>query len=135
MGYYTRIIFSARLKINDEKIVDVLNWLACGKEEEKPKTLPDHPFFSCERMTFIMCGSDCCSHTLWNFEKEKSCDDMNEYFLSFMSSFKNYSHEIENFLDWIKGYIDVGTGAKGFYAIVCSEDQEEPTIYYLRESE
>jgi hypothetical protein len=51
--------------------------------------------------------------------------------LSTRSNIKNYKQEIETFLEWIKPYINGGSGSRNMYAIVIYEEQDEPTIYYL----
>ena len=53
------------------------------------------------------------------------------YVLSTRSSIKNYANEIETFLDWIKPYIESGSGYRDMYAIVTYEEDETPKIYYL----
>lgn len=59
----------------------------------------------------------------------------NNYRLSARANIKNYDNEIEKFLHWLEPYIDQGSGSRDFYAIVCYEEQSEPTIYYLKEEE
>jgi len=59
-------------------------------------------------------------------------DDISKaYSISTRSNLKNYNNEIETFLDWIKPYINSGSGNRDMYAIVMYEEQSEPTIYYL----
>ncbi len=53
--------------------------------------------------------------------------------LSSRANLKNYDDEIEKFLNWIKPFLEQGSGERDFYAIVCYEEQAEPTIYYLKE--
>lgn len=54
-----------------------------------------------------------------------------QWHISSRTNLKNYEGEIESFLQWIKPYIESGSGAKEMYAIVTYEESEEPTIYYL----
>ena len=54
--------------------------------------------------------------------------------ISTRSNIKNYGNEIEAFLEWIKPYIDGGSGERDMYAIVIHEQSNEPKIYYLNES-
>jgi len=55
--------------------------------------------------------------------------------ISTRSNIKNYESEIETFLEWIKPFIDQGSGNREMYAIVIYEGSDEPTIYYLREKD
>lgn len=54
MGEYTQIIFSARLKY-DDNIKNIINWLMGNSK--KPGILPDHDFFKTNRHDMIMTGA------------------------------------------------------------------------------
>lgn len=51
------------------------------------------------------------------------------YHISTRSNIKNYENEIELFLDWIKPYIEYGSGVRNLYAIVTYEGGT-PILYY-----
>jgi hypothetical protein len=139
MGMYTELIFGATVKDTiPQEVKDVLHYLF---DEEalglrlKPKNLPNHPFFKCDRWDFI---TSCSSYyfAVRNTHCSIQHDDIsNTYNLSSRANLKNYDNEIAMFLDWIKPYIEQGSGTRDFYAIVCYEEQAEPTIYYLKEKE
>jgi len=62
-------------------------------------------------------------------------DDISKsWHLSTRSNIKNYEQEIQTFLEWIKPYIDGGSGGRDMYAIVIYEEQEELDIYYLHDA-
>lgn len=58
----------------------------------------------------------------------------NQWHISTRSNIKNYDSEIEQFLEWVKPWIEDGSGARDMYAIVIYEESDEPTIYYLHEA-
>lgn len=139
MGVYTEIIFGAEISTTNQQVLDVLTYLL-GDSDEIPavlvSNLPDHPFFKCDRWKWIANTSSYyfgvnVSHRLFKKEPYKE----NCYIVSFRANIKNYSNEIEHFLNWISPYIVQGSGSRDFYAIVCYEEQDEPTIYYLKDRE
>lgn len=52
------------------------------------------------------------------------------YQLSIRSNLKNYFKEIENFLEYLKPYVLLGSGINNFYAIVTYEEDTYPTIWF-----
>ena len=63
----------------------------------------------------------------------KLYEESGSWILSSRFNRKNSDYGIEAFLDWIKPYIYYGSGAKEMYAIVISEYDPEPLIYYLKD--
>lgn len=129
MGMYTELIFSATLDGNlPEQIIQTIRYMCNGKN--KPEALPKHELFETE-------GWDC----LFTMSSYYFVDTVTPIFrydeiakdwrLTTRANLKNYHSEIEKFLDWIKPYITGGCGWRNYYAIVCYEEQGEPTIYYL----
>lgn len=126
MGYYTQLIFSARLKDNmPNEIIETISWLV--DQGEKPKNLPKHEFFNCKYAELVLLGQS------FYFPQTIRPDFQYDYGwrLTSISNIKNRG-EIELYLDWIKQYVFSGSGENNFYAIVCSEEQTAPTIYYLK---
>lgn len=128
MGMYTELIFGADLKKDTPKnVIEALKYMI-GDTEEKPKDFP-LPEGRCE---WLFRGSS------YYFGVSKSVSNMwyddigKNWVLSTRSNIKNYGGEIEAFLDWIKPYIDGGSGCRDMYAIVIYEEAEAPDIYYLR---
>ena len=127
MGMYTELIFGAELKKETpERVINALKYMI-GELEDKPDDflLPEG---SCE---YVLKGSSYyfgvnkAAYKLWFDEISKS------WRISSRSNIKNYENEIEMFLEWIKPYIESGSGAKNMYAITIYEADFEPTIYYL----
>lgn len=137
MGMYTELIFGASLKSDTPKeVIDIIKVLFDpeNKPWEYTDSTPDHIFFQCNRWTSVTCGSSYYFAT--EPHRQIQFDDISkEYRLSSRANLKNYTNEIQHFLDWIKPYIQRGTGTREFYAVVCYEEQAEPTIHYLNEGE
>lgn len=133
MGMYTEIIFGARLK-KDTPISVIQTIKELIKITHSPKinftNQPEHPFFDCPRTWLLQSGgSYCFSGTV---SPKFIYDNIRaSWSLHFRTNIKNYDAEIEKFLDWIKPYIESGSGSRNFYAIVTYEEYETPTIYYL----
>lgn len=62
-------------------------------------------------------------------------DIRSEWIVSSRTNIKNYESEIQTFLEWIKPFIDSGSGDRKMYAITIYEEQSEPTIYYLYDAD
>ena len=129
MGMYTELIFGARLKEDTPKeVIDTLKYMTGHlKEKEKPKKLA----FQTDRN--VLCGSSFyfgVHHSESNFYYSDMTD---AWTLSSRTNIKNQDGDIEKFLDWIKPYIDRGSGCREMYAITIAESEDEPTIYYLEE--
>lgn len=134
MGMYTEIIFGANVVSTippiDKQALDYL----FTDDTQVPLSLPNHPFFECDRWKWL---TTCSSYyfAVRNTHRSIVWDEIsNTWNLSFRANLKNYNQEIEKFLDWIKPYIEKGSGTRDFYAIVCYEEQAEPTIYYLKDN-
>ena len=127
MGFYTELIFGPTLKIDTpDHVIETLRFM--GGEIDSPPN--NYPFSLDSRLgrRFLVRSSYCSAVSKGLFFIEK---DMNMYTVSARCSLKNYENEIEKFLNWIKPWIDIGSGQKDFYAIVIDEKSTTPTIYYL----
>jgi hypothetical protein len=129
MGMYTELIFGADLKKDTPKnIIEALKYII-GDIEEKPNDFP-LPDGRCEwlfRGGSYYFGVNSAVSKMWK-------DDISEnYVISTRSNIKNYEGEIDAFLEWIKPYIESGSGCRDMYAIVTYEEAESPCIYYLHE--
>ena len=128
---YTELIFGATLKEDTpDKIINVLNYML-GKVEVKPIDFP----LSDGRCECLFKGSSyyfAVNNPVNNMWKDRIDE---QYHISTRSNIKNYSGEIEEFLEWIKPYIEQGSGSREMYAIVIHEGQAIPTMYYLDNEE
>lgn len=123
MSDFTELIFGARLKKDTPKsVIDTLLYMVNrGNKPTKIEFEADW-IFNCASYYFGVCKP---VNKMW-FD-----DISNQYVISIRSNIKNYENDIEKFLEWIKPYIDSGSGEREMYAIVIFEYAKEPTIYYL----
>jgi hypothetical protein len=124
MGMYTELIFGACLKPETpNEVIENIKYLIGENENDNPnflfKTKSGRRFW----------GS---SYYFLPLVVNKMYFDKihNGWIVSIRCSLKNYENEIEDFLTWIKPYIESASGARNMY-----EEAEEPTIYYLNEKE
>lgn len=127
MGMYTELIFGAKLKKETPtSVIDALKYMV-GETKERPT---DFPFpegrvdylFGCSSYSF---GVNKGLSKMW-FDDISGC-----FHISTRSNIKNYENEIESFLEWIKPYIESGSGERDIYAMVIYEESSSPNIYYL----
>lgn len=133
MGMYTEIIFGARLKTDTpDSVIQTIKELIkeSGTAKLNFTDKPNHPFFTCSSVWLLQSrGSYYFSGVV---PPLFAYDDISkDWSLHFRTNIKNYGNEIEKFLDWIKPYIESGSGNRDFYAIVTYEEDETPTVYYL----
>jgi hypothetical protein len=129
MGMYTELILGAELRKDTPKeVIEALQFIL-GEKEIKPENFP-LPEGRCD---WLLQG---CSSS---FAIDKPVNKMwlgewdNCWHISTRSNIKNYGGEIEEFLAWLKPYIDGGSGNRDMYAIVIYEDEPTPTMHYLHE--
>ena len=130
MGMYTELMFGADLKKDTPtEVIEALKYMI-GETEEKPINFP-LPDGRCE---WLFRGASYYFGVSSPVSKMMYDDIGGNWILSTRSNIKNYGGEIEAFLEWIKPYIDSGSGSRDMYAIVTYEESDEPKIYYLHES-
>jgi len=130
MGMYTELIFGATLKKDTpNEVIEALKYML-GEIEDKPTGFP-LPDGRCEWLFrggsyyFAVCES---VNKMWQDGIDK------QWHISTRSNIKNYEGEIDEFLNWIKPYVEQGSGLRNMFAIKIYEEQSEPTIYYLDEA-
>ncbi len=127
MGMYTELIFGAELKKDTpQSVINTLLYMT-GYIEKPYKIAFDfirNPLDG----TSGSFGVNKSLKKMW-FEKE-----YNTWHISTRSNIRNYSNDIDNFLDWIKPYVERGSGIGEFYAIKIYEDDKYPIIYYKDKS-
>lgn len=122
MGIYTELIFGCSLK--KDTPIEVINKLRsmCGHEGFEYFGDDGRNVFWCYSYSFGVSQS-----------KPYMAYDDGVWVISTRGNIKNYLGEIEDFLKWIKPYIESGSGSRDMYAIVMYEEDETPTIYYLHD--
>jgi hypothetical protein len=133
MGMYTELIFGASIKKDAPQIViNTLHYLVNGTklfefvEIEKSVTEGRNVLNGGGSYYFGVCDGVA---KMW-FD-----DNRKEWIVSARHNIKNYEGEIDTFLEWVKPFIDSGSGEREMYAIKIHEEQAEPTIYYLYEAD
>ena len=129
MGMYTEICLNVRLvKDLPSDTEHVLKYL-CG-DAERPKELPAHPFFDCDRWDIVLrCSSYYFVPFSWQnmrFNEISGC-----YYLCARADLKNYDSEIEKFFAWLDPYIDTHAGE--FIGYSRYEESDTPTLYFKKE--
>lgn len=121
MGMYKELIFGASLKADTPvSVIETIKYMM--GEDIVPSSLEFNG-----RFNFLGCSSYfAISKPVNKMYKDDEC-----WVISSRSNTKNYDSEIEVFLEWIKPYIEGGSGNMNMYAIVIYEDSSEPLIYYL----
>jgi hypothetical protein len=132
MGMYTELILGAKLKpATPPEVITTLQFMVTN---EHGATLPDSWPFSKDNNRFrwlFTTGSYSFAVTHAMTPTFEFDSIGNQWTIATRSNLKNYEGEIETFLAWLKPWIEQGSGARDFYAIVTYEEAEEPTIYYL----
>ena len=129
---YTELILGIELKKDTPvEVIDTIKHLIMEKEIDNP--LFKTKYYK-DSYGFLCCGSYyfAVNRCVNNFRFD---DISNTWILSSRSNQKNYKNDIESFLEWIKPYIEAGSGGRDMYAIVIYEENDEPTIYYLDKKE
>lgn len=133
MGDYMECILGCSIK-NTKEVVDIMNYLL---STEKNKTTPDnYPFLiSGTRIHWMFnsggsyyFGANSGEHRFF-YDEISNCWRLNARFNI------KIGEDIDTFLQWLKPFITQGSGEREMYAIVISEFQSEPTIYYLVDAE
>lgn len=126
MGMYTELIFGASL--NEDTPMEVINTLRYMVGDiDEPETLAynsdRNPLMGGSHYFGVINGA-----TKMYYNDIAKC-----WVLSSRANIKNYENEIESFLEWIKPYVESGSGNREMYAITMYEDSELPNIYYLHD--
>jgi hypothetical protein len=138
MGMFTELIFGCSLKKDTPYYVtEILEFMldeSDFKSDELLSDIPNYPLFTSDTRWRIMFVCSSYYFGVDNPVNKMWYDDItNNWIISIRCNFKNYSNEIELFLDWIKPYIDKGSGTRDIYAIVTYEQDSIPTLYYLED--
>ena len=131
MGMYTELIFGATLKVTTPTYVtDAFNYVI-NKIDNEDANLPDETKqfiykYSLRKLVW------CTSYYFGAHDNKPSCifDEIdNRWCISFRANCKNYHGEIEKFIEFIKPYVEYGSGPTNIFAIVQYEEDEYPTLY------
>ena len=133
MGHYTEFVFGVSLKSTTPKeVIAILDYLVNNVELDKDLSYTNHEFFKCSRFIAIATSSSYYfgySESLSAFSG--TADNISkEYLLSIRSNLKNYDNEIDKFVDWIRPYVNSGSGSKELLGYKSSEQSVIPYLFY-----
>lgn len=126
---YTELIFGATLKENTPTYVihaldSVINDRTNGDLPDEVKQFSDE--YSLSKLIW-------CSSYYFGAHSNKpsfTFDKIaNRWSISFRANCKNYQNEIEKFIEFIKPYVEYGSGTTNIFAIVQYEEDDYPTLY------
>lgn len=123
MGMYTELVLGVNLQSDTPKnIIDIINHMLSDDEEVYTT---GHPLFKTERWRYMLrCDSYYFDgHTDSSMVKD---DISGEYELNIRCNLKNYSSEIDQFLDFIRPYLET----TGFLGYERYEEDDDPTLIY-----
>jgi hypothetical protein len=130
MGMYTELHYNAELREDvPQSVIDILKFMV-GDIEEEPKELPDHELFSeGSRWRYMLQMDsyyfDADTHSTLRYDEIGQA-----YYLCIRCNLKNYSDEIEHFIDWIEPYLGVYIQTGDFLGFYRYEENNEPTLIY-----
>lgn len=129
---YTEFVFAVSLLHDTPKnVLSILDYLVNDKGDIS-SIIPNHEFFNCDRYAYIAR----CSSYYFGYSNSNSSFIINEgkfsneYLLSIRSSVKNYSNEIDKFVDWIRAYVKSGSGTKDLLGYKLYEADTIPYLFY-----
>ena len=133
MGMYTELIFGATLKEKTPTYVtQALDWVindnVDGKLSDEAKQFIEE--YSLSKLIW------CTSYYFGAHSNKPSCvfdKTANRWCISFRANCKNYKGEIEKFIEFIKPYVEYGSGLTNIFAIVQYEEDDYPTLYGIED--
>jgi len=123
---YTELIFGAKLKKDTPKsVIETLKYLT--GENDKPNKLD----FKVKKYNPLLGSSTYFGVSQPVTKLTKESRDKT-WLLSSRANISNEENEIEDFLNWIKPYVEKGSGENNIYAITIPIDSNSPTIHSLK---
>ena len=126
MGMYTELNIGVNLRSDTpENIVKILKYMLRDDDVDEDVTTTDHPLFETVRwQRMLRCDSYYFDgHTDSSILRDEGSD---EYELNVRCNLKNYDNEIQQFLDFIRPYLET----EGFLGYYRYEEWEHPTLIY-----
>lgn len=128
MGHYTQLCFNAELKKETPReVISTVRWLL-GEHEEEDGPLDAglvaktyEGMFNTWSFYHAPAGSK-------SFLRRNRSD---EWYLSVLCDIKNYSSQLEAFVEWIKPWVAPRGQDKTFLGYTMYEESDEPTLIYL----
>lgn len=135
MGMYTELILGCKLSKSAPKLlINALDAVINHWNEKDYGDASDEvkDFIIKYDLPYLFHGSSYCfgvsrSNSAFWFDNITGC-----WYISTRSNLKNYEDQIENFLAYLKPYVEQGSGEADIYAYVLYEECSKPQIYSLR---
>lgn len=134
MGMYTKLDLIVDLRHDTpDEVIEALH-IMCRNDRVRRKELidlgMDHPFFETDRCSWMFrgVGSMDDDHRNPSFTRD---EHGGRYSLSVSFDIKNYTNEIERFLNWIGQYVDAMPGRVGTYQY--EEEDDESVVMWTGE--
>ena len=130
MGNYTEFCLGFELKTDlPMEISQVLEYMAL-RDAPIPETIPNHEFFETDRWGWMLQSGGSYYFSSKPVLKFIYDDISKSYYLTVWTNIKNYTNEIELFLEWIKDYVDVRQSPH-YLGFTRYESCTHPTLIYL----
>ena len=131
MGMYTEFIFGCSLSKNTPKVcIDALNYII--NNDEVALTPEVQEFINKYDLERLFLSTSYYFGAASPVNKFHWDDIGNAYQISTRSNLKNYENQIQTFLEYIKPYVESGSGEYDIYAYVHFETLCFPTIYTMQ---
>lgn len=124
MGMYTELNIGVEF-VEDipENVVNILKFMV-GDITDEPETT-DHPLFETERWRMMLCSDS--AYFAGHTDSSLQYDDISRtYNLNVRCNLKNYDDEINQFLSFIRPYLET----TGFLGYTRYEEDENPRLIY-----
>lgn len=128
MGMYTELVLGIEIK-PEKRVLDILKYILGDYDDDEAmrerilEDLPLHAFFNCDRWSWMLQSDS----FYFDGQTDSKLFIINERaYLNVRCNLKNYSDEIELFLDWLKPYIKT----IGFLGYERYEEFDHPTLIY-----
>lgn len=127
MGMYTQLMFNAELrKDTPDQVISILEFMTGDASYGIAPETPEHALFDTERWTFMLVSSSYYFEPNASKTSFRKDDITKSWHLSVLCDLKNYSGEIEAFLDWIMPYLDDSN--RQVLGWTWYEEDDEPTL-------
>lgn len=130
MGMYTELVLAVELKKDTpESVINILNYMV-EYDDETPET-ENHKLFSDTTRWEFMLRSDSyyfdgITNTILKYD-----DISKSYYLTVRCNLKNYSDEIELFVEWVSKYVQKDKDVPQFVGYKRYETDNEPELIYI----
>lgn len=136
MGMYTELVCAFELKNETpNEILEILKYMTESFDsQDEIENLPNHKLFEDGSRWRFMLRSDSYyfDGTTNSFLKvDYLYPEKPSYYLNVRCNLKNYNDEIENFIDWLKPYINYAGNNDYFIGYSRYEEAKEPSLIYV----